>query len=234
MHNGSAIGADPGAGLNRRRSVLLSAEAYERVRRAILSGELEPGQVVTEASLVRELEMSRTPVREALRRLQAERLLDAVPGIGWIVTEITAKSLIDLYRVREVLEGLAVELAAERMRQADVGRLRDIYGEMSAAIETDDNDELLRLNGEFHAAITGMGGNEHLSFLLSEIRGSFERYRLSALKWPGRRIQAHREHGELISALAEGNAALARRLAEEHVRVALDVRRGILGPEHSK
>lgn len=209
----------------RRKNTRRAVHAYENIRNAILSGELASGALITEAALVRMLEMSRTPVREALNRLQAERLVEGVPGLGWVIVEVSEEDLVDLYTVRASLESLAAEHASTRVSKVDIATLEELYDGMTIAVGEDDDGELFRLNGQFHGTIARASGNKYLQQLLTGIRESFERYRLSALDWPGRRQTAHAEHGELLTALTIHDAKRAGRLAKSHVLAALEVRR---------
>jgi DNA-binding GntR family transcriptional regulator len=208
------------------RLLLRSDAAYRRIRDMIMSGGLEAGSTVSEAELVRQLDMSRTPVREALRQLRAERLLVLVPGVGYVVTELSDADMQNLYMVRAVLEGLAAELAAARAGRSDIARLEDLYDEMEQAHDRHDDVGLARLNSQFHDAVARASGNDYLQRALADARETFERYRLAALGKPGRRDDAHTEHGELIAALKARDGDRARELATGHVRRALDVRLG--------
>ncbi len=201
---------------------LRSSEAYDSIRTLILEGQLPQGSVVSEANLVRRLDMSRTPVREALRRLQAESYIWPVPGGGYAIPELNEEDLSNLYTVRAALEGLAAEHAAVRLTRTDVARLEELYDLMEEARGRD--EDLARLNGEFHNAIAQASGNSYLQAMLSQIRDAFERFRMTALGQPGRREEAHAEHGDMISALRARDAQGARDLATAHVHRALELR----------
>jgi DNA-binding GntR family transcriptional regulator len=208
------------------------AEAYERIREMILDAQLPQGSMLTEAGLVRELEMSRTPVREALHRLELEHYLGSVPGIGYIVAELGEHDMINAYKVRAVLEGLAAESAAISANRMDLARLEDLYDAMAEAWERGDDAELARLNGDFHRAIASASNNSYAEGMLDDIRDVFERFRATALAAPRRREEAHAEHGELIAALKARDGERAKKLAIEHVHRALEVRRGDSEHQH--
>jgi DNA-binding GntR family transcriptional regulator len=210
------------------------AAAYDRIREMILDAKLPQGSMLTEAELVRELEMSRTPVREALHRLELERYLGSVPGIGYIVSELGEHDMINAYKVRAVLEGLAAESAATSVTRIDLARLEDLYDAMTEARERGDDPELARLNGDFHQAIASASGNSYAQAMLEDIRDVFERFRATALAEPRRREEAHAEHGELIAALKARDSERAKRLAVEHVNRALDVRRMDFEHQHER
>lgn len=206
----------------------LGDQAYEQLKRMVFEHELPPGSRVSEAQLTRQLGMSRTPVREALFRLESEGLLAAAPGRGFLVAELTVDHLVDIYRVRAVLEGLAAEDAARRATRVDIARLEDSYDAMSDANADGRDADLARMNSEFHALIAEISGNTYLQAMLDDIREVFEWFRTTALNVPGRRETAHDEHGRMIEALRAGDADAARELAQRHVHRALDTRRSIL------
>jgi DNA-binding GntR family transcriptional regulator len=191
----------------------------------IFDGELAAGSHVTEAGLVRSVGMGRTPIREAHARLVAERQLIAAPIGGFIVVEVSAADLIDIYTVRARLEGLAAESATTRITRVDLARLDDVYEAMDEAVKQGTDDELAGLNSEFHSIIAKASGNAYLQAMLDGIRDVFDRFRSTALALPGRRGDAHHEHGLLIAALRTHDSNTARELAEGHVRNALEARR---------
>lgn len=196
----------------------------------IFEGRLPAGSHVTEAALVRQLDMSRTPIREALTRLATEGQLVASPGRGFIVVEISASDLIDIYAVRARLEGLATEAAADRCSRTDLARLEDLYEAMEAARHGAEDERLAFLNSQFHAVIAQASGNAYLQAMLDDIREVFDRFRTTALALPGRRDDAHHEHGQLIEALRGRDGRAARELGEQHVQRALAARRQVLSP----
>lgn len=194
-----------------------ASEAYHRIHSLILDGTISADSTLTEAELVRTLEMSRTPVREALHRLEAEGVLEALPRGGFAVVTMSAEDLSNLYQIRAVLEGLAAETAAARLTRVAIAQLEDLYDEMDIAVENRDDDTLVRLNREFHRTIASASGNRHLEKILDDIKGVFERFRLNAVADDTRRRAAHAEHRALIEALKTRDGTLARQLAEEHV-----------------
>jgi DNA-binding GntR family transcriptional regulator len=198
-----------------------SAEAYHQIRQMIFDGTVSPSDVLVEARLVRALDMSRTPIREALHRLEAEGLLVAAPSGGFQVVAVADSDLEHLYEVRASLEGLAAYTAAARMTRVNLAQLEDLYDEMGEAVADGRDDDLAGLNRDFHRAIAVASGNPHLVEILDNVKGVFERFRSKAVANDERRAQAHREHGELIEALRIRDGENARSLAEEHVHRAL-------------
>jgi DNA-binding GntR family transcriptional regulator len=198
-----------------------SARAYHQIREMIFDGTISAGTMLVEARLVRQLGMSRTPVREALHRLEAEGLLSALPRGGFTVVAVGDEDLRNLYMIRACLEGLAAATAATKLNRVDIARLEDLYDEMGVAVEAGQDEELARLNREFHRAVAIASGNVHLREILDNVKGVFERFRATAVANPARRAEAHAEHGELIEALKRRDAERARSIAEQHVHRAL-------------
>jgi DNA-binding GntR family transcriptional regulator len=208
-------------------------EAYDRVKEIILAQEAAGGSTISEAKLTRELDMSRTPIREALARLATEGYIRPAAGRGYVIVSLTAQDLIDVYLVRAELEGLAAAEAAKRIRRVDLARLEDLYDEMSVATAEDRDADLALLNSNFHATIAEISGNSYLKSMLDDIRTIFDRYRPTALTVPGRREDAHGEHGLMIEALRRQDGKAARKLAEDHVRRALATRQAALAEEQT-
>jgi DNA-binding GntR family transcriptional regulator len=190
----------------------------------IVAGEFAAGAVITEAEFVRRLEMSRTPVREALQRLVTVGYLRSAPAVGYTLVELSERDVVNVYMARAVLEGLAAESAASVGTRADLARLEDLYEAMEEARTRGDDSELARLNGDFHRTIAEASGNTYVLAMLDDIREVFERFRSTALTRTERRDGSHSEHGELIEALRKREGQLASQLAIQHVHRALEFR----------
>lgn len=207
----------------------LSDEAVLRIRDMVMNGTLAPGSRIREVALAQDLGMSRTPVRDGLRRLEAEGLIREVPHQGYVVVEISADELSDIYRVRAVLEGLAAEQAATRLGRIDLARLEDLIESMALEAESADPDRLADLNQHFHRVIAEASGNRFLISLLADVDAVSQRFRRTAVGRPSRRTQAQAEHEQLFDALRARDGDRARHLAAEHASSALSTR---LGADH--
>lgn len=194
----------------------LSQQAYERIKRKIVSLELPPGAVIDEGNLREELGLGRTPIREALQRLSQERLVVIVPRRGTFVTEIGITDLQELFEVRVVLEGLAARLAAARGTADQWARMERALVAMDAA--GDDYDTLIAIDESCHEIIYEAAGNDFLRDTLVTL------YALSLRLWYffldriGRMENAVAEHAALLDALVEGDGEAAGRLMEKHIR----------------
>lgn len=202
--------------------------AYRLLRKMIIDQAFDPGQKISEAELVRRVGLSRTPVREALQRLETAGYVVPASGRGYIVVELSEADINHAYQVRAVLEGLAAHLATITITRAALGNLEDLYEAMEEARNKGDDVRLGTLNSRFHHSIAQATGNQYLTSMLGDLYDVFERYRPVALRQPGRRNTAAEEHGEIIRALQARDATMARRLAEEHVEHALSTRMAAL------
>jgi DNA-binding GntR family transcriptional regulator len=211
----------------RRATSSLADQAYDELRNQIVRARFAKGTVLREAEIARQLGMSRTPVREALGRLQAEDLVAPTRRGGYVVVELTEDELRDIYAVRATLERLAARLGALGRTNADLGQLSDLLDQMDSALGSAQDERLAELNGRFHRAIAAASHNHFLERLLSNIHEIFARYRAAALGSPGRRRTAHAQHRALVQALAKRDESTAGLLAERHVADALRVSLGL-------
>ena len=194
----------------------------QAIRQAILRDRYAPGQRLIEAELMREHLVSRGPVREALRRLASEGLIDIEPYRGAVVRRLSRKSLADAFELREVLEGVAARAAADRFADALQNEdeaailLRDfIEGEAS---EDEDADQHLVENSAFHAAIVKLSGNMHTAALLSNTQTPALRAHFSMLLDKPAMRRSLVEHREIAMAIMKGDAAGAERAIRKHLR----------------
>lgn len=185
------------------------------IREAILSGELVPGARLLQDDLAERLQVSSTPVREALRQLESEGILQSSPNRGVRVAEVDLQAVHEIYLIRANLESLAARLAVPKMRPADLERLRALQAQIEQRIERKEFKELRRLNYELHFAIYEAAG---LPELLKLIRGLWTKFPWDTLHvLPGRAYMSADEHIELIEALAAGDAELAGWLMRQHI-----------------
>lgn len=210
---------------------------YEAIRKAILDGALTPGDRLLEETLAEQLEVSRTPVREALTRLEAERFLERLPRLGLRVAVVSQREIEEVYAVREALEGVAARLCAEVASKTDKQRLAMIEDEFEDAIAGDDVDAIYHLNLELHNEIARCSRNETLLHHLEQIHTAIQRHGKSILTYAGRAQQSADEHRDLLSAIDAQDGELAERLARRHIenarviRIQMHVRRRREGGE---
>jgi DNA-binding GntR family transcriptional regulator len=194
-----------------------------RLRLAILAGDLAPKARLREPELARQLEVSRTPLREAIRQLEAEGLLTTIPRIGTFVSELTAQDAEELYALRVVIEGLAARQAAERPDPAKGEILRGILEEL--AKRTDDFRGYHEISGQFHDAIAALSGNRRLQAIYQGLAQHVSRMRILSNAVRGRPGISLRGHRQIAAAIIGGRGAEAERLMRMHIEGALRVLR---------
>ena len=188
------------------------------IREAILSGELEPGARLLQDDLAERLQVSSTPVREALRQLESEGILQSSPNRGVRVAEVDFGAVREIYLIRAELEALATRLAVPRLRAADLELLRALHVEIETNIQAQTLKALRRLNFELHSVIYEAAG---MPELLKLIRGLWTKFPWDTLHvLPDRAQRSAQEHAGLIEALAAGEAERAGAMMHAHIESA--------------
>lgn len=202
--------------------VSLEEKVYSSLEDEILTGKLTRGTVITENALSVRLGVSRTPIRSALHRLTEDGLLSQVANRGTVVVGITTDDLVDIYRIRMRLEGLASALAAQRISPEGLAALTESVELAEFYIQKKDTEKLKELDSVFHETIYKETGNRLLCKTLSELHGKIKSYRKFSLSVPGRLERSVEEHREILSAIAAGDGEEADRLTSLHVGRALE------------
>jgi DNA-binding GntR family transcriptional regulator len=195
---------------------------YERIKAAILSGELAPGQPLVETSLATWCGVSRTPIREALRRLQQDGLIDRSER-GMAVRERSPEEILDIYDTRLVLEAMAGRVAADRRTPYDLRTLR-LWLDRGRQVDPGDNAGMVEVNENFHSAVWRASHNESLIDLLERLNLHLARYPGTTLSSPGRWDAARHEHQELADAIERRDSEAAHAIALAHFVAARDIR----------
>jgi DNA-binding GntR family transcriptional regulator len=190
----------------------------DALREAILDGVLAPGAWLREAEVARELKVSRTPVRDAFRTLAAEGLVNINANQGAVVSPMTTDDVIELYAMREVLEGLASRLSARRSARRCLEEFSVLIPEMKRVGAAGEISKLSRLNFQFHEIVREAAGNRYLDRSLAQIQNAARRFPDPTLGLPGRVKESIEEHVVLADAISRGDAAAAEKLAIEHMR----------------
>jgi DNA-binding GntR family transcriptional regulator len=199
-----------------RRHQPLGATAYRRLADAIRDGELAPGTRLREEDLAATLQMSRTPVREALRQLQAEGLLEQDAQRGMAVARLDHQMMTELYLMRDVLEGTAARLAARHASEAEVAVLRDLV-DVEAKLGKESRN-LARHNQRFHEALYLAAHNRYLLKTLNALRDAMALLGETTYAAPGRAKTALAEHRAIVEAIASGDPAAAEAAARAHIQ----------------
>lgn len=207
--------------LTEEKYLSLEEKVHVQLEEEILSGELARGTALTELSLSERLGASRTPIRSALHRLAEDGLVDIAVNRGAVVVGITEDDLVDIYRIRVRLEGLASSLAAERISDEACCTLRESVELAEFYINKKDTERLKQLDSQFHETIYKATENRLLCKTLSELHRKIKSYRKLSLSVPGRLERSVQEHREILEAIEARNAAEADRLTSLHIEEAL-------------
>lgn len=190
---------------------------FNTLRQAILTGELEPGEHLMESELADKLGVSRTPIREAIRKLELEGLVNMTPRKGARVAQITLEDLTDVLEVRRHLEELAVELACKKATEEDLEQLHVLHENIRQAMQDGNLTEIAEADVKLHEAIYRMTGNRRLIQLLHNLREQMYRYRLEYIKDRQTRDNLILEHQEIIDAVETRDVERAKKAILIHI-----------------
>jgi DNA-binding GntR family transcriptional regulator len=206
----------------KKKADTLRDSVYGSLKAMIVKGQLVPGARVTENDLAAKLKVSRTPVREALNRLERDGLVTGRPRQGYTVKEFDLNMFREAFEVRELLDGHAVELATARITEADKKRLRAMVRECErlAALPNRSSEDMfqeLQIGIDIHRVIAEIAGNEMLTGLVNGILDKCQHFVWMELLWLDEWRIARDEHAEIVEAICAGDAARASALARNHV-----------------
>lgn len=208
----------------------ITAQVTNAIREAIVTGEYEPGKKLSEAALSEYYEISRTPIREALKQLEREGLVEIIPRVGTCVTKPTEKELIELFTVKEALEGLAAGILADSGNTKAIEEVQKSVATMEKAVQTADHKLYVEANSLFHTAILEGSDNSKLRFLLNLLLNQigYSRYVYLSLEVPKRIEKSLQEHQAILNAILRGDREEAEKTMREHVRASgLELQKGI-------
>lgn len=189
----------------------------EALRAAIQSGELPPGERLMEIPLAEELGVSRTPIREAIRKLEQEGFVVMIPRRGTYVADITLKDINQVFEIRSSLEELAASLASERITPDELEELERHLVSINDYMESRDFDKIVAADIAFHEVLYSASRNDRLIEIIHNLREQTFRFRSVSMNQPGRLAKTWEEHRLLVEALADHNPQQARRIARIHM-----------------
>lgn len=198
------------------KSVSLADQVFDKLENDIIIGVYPRGEILTELKLVEQLGVSRTPIREALRRLEQERLI-ADSGKGSIVLGITEEDLVDIMNIRQRIEGLAAYYAAENMTEESKVELSHIVDLQDFYYTKGDLDRLRTVDDQFHDAICRLSGRTVIKDTLTPLHRKTRRYRRISMEDKGRVAKTMVEHRQIYEAIVSGHAELAEELTAQHI-----------------
>jgi DNA-binding GntR family transcriptional regulator len=201
-----------------RPARLLTAHVVEELKQRIESGRVKPGERLNEATLAESMGTSRGPIREAIRTLSGMGLVTPVPNRGVFVRQVSLSEMLEIYEMRALVFGFAVERASEHMTTARKKILTTLIEQMEAAAKAGRGGRYYELNLRFHEAITEFSNNRRAARVYAECVKELHLFRRPAFNYPAKMHRSNREHRAIYAALMAGRGAQARALAEEHVR----------------
>lgn len=198
------------------KSISLASQVFEKLEDDIITGVYPRGEILTEMKLVEQLGVSRTPIREALRRLEQERLI-AESGKGSVVLGITLEDLMDIMEIRQRLEGLAAYYATKNLTEDGRKELEQISELQDFYLEKKDIDHLRQMDDRFHDTLYNLSGRPILRDALMPLHRKSLRYRRISIDDPERLYHSIEEHRAICRAVLSGDADLATQLITEHI-----------------
>lgn len=189
----------------------------ETLREAIRTGALKPGERLMEIQLAEELGVSRTPVREAIRKLELEGYVIMMPRRGTYVASLSIRDVNEVFEIRTSLDSLASGLAAERITEEELERLKKLLALIGEYIEQNDMDKIVETDTEFHDLLYQASRNTRLVGIIFNLREQLTRFRSTSMSYPGRLKETLEEHSRIVDAIADGDVERAQKAAEDHM-----------------
>jgi len=190
---------------------------FKTLRQSILTGELKPGERLMEIHLAEKLGVSRTPIREAIRKLELEGLVTMIPRRGAEVAKISEKNLKDVLEVRTCLDSLAVRLACQRITDEQIDDLKKACDDFVLATKTGEATAITKADVKLHDVIVRATGNERLQQMINTLSEQMYRYRLEYIKDKTTHERLVQEHNRIIAAMQQGNVKEAKAAIKLHV-----------------
>ncbi len=196
----------------------LRGRVFTQLQNDILNGKYRQGDSLIETRLSEELGVSRTPIREAIRQLELEGLVQSIPNKGAIVTGISAKDVEDIYTIRMMIEGLAARWAAENITEEELNELKETIELEEFYTLKNDTEHLIKFDSKFHEAIFKASKSRPLMHMLSNFHHYLQKPRNISISSPGRAQKALDEHKAILKAIMERDPDMAEKLTTEHVK----------------
>ncbi len=190
---------------------------FENVRQAIVKGVFAPGERLMEIQMADELGVSRTPVREAIRKLELEGFVVMIPRRGTYVANLSIKDINDVYEIRTSLDVLAAGLAAERIEPEEIAELNRLLLEISNASKHNDMEAIVKLDTDFHDVLYKASRNERLRNIINNLREQITGIRGVSMRYPGRMADTIEEHRALVDSIASRDSEKAQAAARIHL-----------------
>ena len=203
------------------KTISLAEQVFERLENDILTGKYQRGEILTELKLVADLGVSRTPVREALHRLEQEHIIEITPK-GILILGVTEQDLKDIFASRLRIEGMASYYAAENMTEEQLAELKETLELQEFYVTKQDPERIKKMDSKFHQLIYRYCGSAVLNDTLLPLHKKVQKYRRASVEDNARAQQSAREHRAIFEAIEARNAALAEKYTTEHIANAAD------------
>ncbi len=199
-------------------TVLLKEKAYQHIREAILSEVFPPGEFLSESRLIDFLGMSKTPIKSALDRLEAEGFVTVSPKQGIIVRELSITKARDIFELRVALELFVCELLSGKLKQEQIALFRELLDKQKAAAESGDEVAFTKGDTDFHVFLAHCSGNAEIDQLMTNYQAHLYRFALRVIKRvPNRMFEAYQDHEDILQALIAGDLEQSKNRMREHL-----------------
>lgn len=195
----------------------LTTIIFDKIREDIINHVYQTGDKIVEAKLAEQLGVSRTPVREALKQLEQDGLVENIPNRGVVVKGVSKQDIADIYTIRQAIEGIATQWCIERITPKQIKHLKEIYELMEFYTAKGDVDKVCEYNFQFHENIYQATGSRYLKHVLSHFHIFIQSTTLRSLRSPGRLQKALQEHQRILQAIIDKDSRLAKQHIEQHV-----------------
>ncbi len=209
-------------------------EVFTSLRNAILSGHFKPGERLVEKELAEQLEISRTPIREALRKLELEGLVLYEPRKGVVVVGVSSEDALEIYTIRAVLEGLAARLAASKRTEEELSKLKKLLSGMGECIQKDKINKLITLHASFHNFIAKVSKSPRLYQMIISLHDYVKNFAEIPCYLPGRLQYGWEEHKDIVDAIDERDHERAEYAARNHIMQAKESLLRAISTENGK
>ena len=195
----------------------LRGRVFNRIREDILSGKYHRGEELKETAIANSMGVSRTPVREALRQLELEGLVNIIPNKGAYVMGITMEDVKDIYQIRSLLEGLCARWATKKVTDEELAQLEEVIYLSDFHVNKKHYEQVLELDNKFHELLYKISGSNILEHVLSDFHHYVERVRKITIASNHRAIESNEEHKKILAAMKMRNEDQAEALANQHI-----------------
>ncbi|MBA7482085.1 HTH-type transcriptional repressor RspR [subsurface metagenome] len=196
---------------------LLNQKVYRVLKESIIKGFLEPGTKLLENKIAEEMQVSRTPVREAMQKLVAEGFVKTAPNQTMVVTKVSPEDVKEVLQIRGVLEGLAARIAAKKINRQEMDELENFVTQMSLHVTKKDLSSYCKVDDEFHNLILNICGNKWIIQIRDNLGSFIYRFRIKSLSVPGRLKCSLEEHQAIMESLKKHNSEEANKLSQIHM-----------------